>query len=97
MANDTHTQLFNDIRFALGDDLTDKINSSIEMFINAGKKDLEMAGIVPTKIVEADALIYSALMNFVLSMVDTYEYRELSANVYALQKDQLRHYGEYIG
>lgn len=96
MANDTHTQLFDDIKFALGDDITEKIDSSIEMFIDAGKKDLTMAGIVSSKIVETDALIYSALMSFVLSMVDTYEYRELSANAYALQKDQLRHYSEYI-
>lgn len=97
MANDTqHTQLFKDIKFALGEDITDKIDSSIEMFIEAGKNDLAMAGIVSSKIVETDALIYSALMSFVLSMVDTYEYRELSANAYALQKDQLRHYNEYI-
>lgn len=95
MANDTHSQLFNDIKVELGGDITDMIDNSISMYIDAGKLDLQMAGIVQSKIVETDALIYCALKSFVLSMMDNYEYRELNANAYALQKDQLRHYISY--
>lgn len=88
--------LASDIKLALGGDVTDSIDGIINNFINAGKNDLAQVGIKQTKIVETDPLIYSALMSFVLGMMDTYEYRELSANAYALQKDQLRHYSDYI-
>lgn len=88
--------LMNDIKLALGLRNTERFDNMIITFIEAGKNDLLRAGIVQDKIVETDALIYSALMSYVLSMMDTYEYRELSANCYALQKDQLRHYVEYI-
>lgn len=88
--------MLNDIKLALGLRNTARFDAMIETFIQAGKNDLAQAGIVQSKIVETDALIYSALMSFVLSMMDTYEYRELSANCYALQKDQLRHYVNYI-
>ena len=87
--------MLNDIKLILGV-AHDYFDTQLSMFIDAGKKDLEMAGIVQSKIVETDPLIYSALVSFVLSMMDTYEYRELSANAYALQKDQLRHYQEYL-
>ena len=80
--------MLNDIKLILGI-AHDYFDTQLQMFIDAGKKDLEMAGIVQSKIVETDPLI--------LSMMDTYEYRELSANAYALQKDQLRHYQEYLG
>ena len=86
--------MLNDIKLQLGI-VHDYFDNSINMFIEAGKKDLEMAGIVQSKITEDDPLVYSALVSFVLSMIDTYEYRELSANAYALQKDQLRHYIDY--
>ena len=87
--------MLNDIKPFLGI-AHDYFDTQLQMFIDAGKKDLEMAGIVQSKIVETDPLIYSALVSFVLSMMDTYEYRELSANAYALQKDQLRHYQKYL-
>lgn len=87
--------MLNDIKLALGVRNTERFDAMINNFIQAGKNDLAQAGIVQSKIVETDALIYSALMSFVLSMMDTYEYRELSANCYALQKDQLRHYVNY--
>ena len=86
--------MLNDIKAILGIN-HNQFDTQITMFIDTGKDDLLHAGIVESKIVETDPLIYSALMSFVLSMIDTYEYRELSANAYAIQKDQLRHYQEY--
>ena len=86
--------MLNDIKAILGIS-HNQFDTQITMFIDTGKADLLHAGIVESKIVETDPLIYSALMSFVLSMIDTYEYRELSANAYAIQKDQLRHYQEY--
>lgn len=93
MANDTNT-LLSDLKLILGYS-TNKLDNILTNFIDAGKKDLKLIGIKEELVVESDPLIYSALTSFVLSMVDTYEYRELSANAYALQKDQLRHYTEY--
>lgn len=95
MANDTST-LVADVKKALGDIATTKFDTIINNFILAGKKDLVEAGIIENKVVESDPLIYSALMSFVLSLMETYEYRELNANAYALQKDQLRHYSDYV-
>lgn len=86
--------MLNDIKKALGINNT-QFDDIINTFIEAGKQDLIEAGIVQSKVVETDALIYSAIMSFVLAMFDTYEYRELSAHAYALQKDQLRHYQSY--
>lgn len=87
--------MLNDIKKILGINNT-QFDTILQAFIDVGKMDLIEAGIVSTKVVETDKLIYSALVSFVLSMMDTYEYRELSANTYALQKDQLRHYKDYI-
>lgn len=87
--------MLNDIKKILGINHT-QFDTILTNFIEAGKKDLIQAGIIQNKVVESDALIYSALVSFVLSMIDTYEYREMSANAYALQKDQLRHYTNYI-
>lgn len=87
--------MLNDIKKILGINHA-QFDFIYQTYIEAGKKDLIEAGIVSTKVVESDPLIYSALVSFVLSMCDTYEYREMSANAYALQKDQLRHYGDYI-
>lgn len=86
--------MLNDIKKALGINNT-QFDNIINTFIQGAKNDLIEAGIVQSKVVETDALIYSAIMSFVLAMFDTYEYRELSANAYALQKDQLRHYQSY--
>lgn len=88
--------MLNDIKKILGIAHT-QFDQQILMFIDTAKSDLHHAGIVQNRIVESDPLIYSAIMSFVLSMIDTYEYRELSANAYMLQKDQLRHYREYVG
>lgn len=86
--------MLNDIKKVLGISHT-QFDTQITTFIAAAKADLLQAGIASAKIIESDPLIYSAIMSFVLSMIDTYEYRELSANAYALQKDQLRHYTDY--
>lgn len=88
--------MLNDIKKILGYSNT-QFDTILQTFINAGKQDLMQVGIIQSKIVESDPLIYSALVSYVLSMCDTYEYRELSANAYAIQKDQLRHYEDYIG
>lgn len=87
--------MLNDIKKILGISNT-QFDAILTTYIDAGKKDLIEAGIVSTKVVETDSLIYSALVSFVLSMCDTYDYREMSANAYALQKDQLRHYQDYV-
>lgn len=87
--------MLNDIKLVLGIKNSTAFDNVLNSYILTGKKDLEMSGIVPSKILETDPLIYSALMSFVLSMCDTYEYRELSANAYMIQKDQLRHYQAY--
>lgn len=86
--------LLNELKRILGYS-TDKLDNILTNFINAGKKDLKMVGIKEDLIVETDPLIFSALTSYALSMVDTYEYRELSANAYDKQKDALRHYSEY--
>lgn len=88
--------MLNDIKLALGYLNTHQFDGILTNYIEAGKRDLIQAGIIQSKVVETDALIYSALMSFVLSMCDTYEYRELSATCYAIQKDQLRHYQNYV-
>lgn len=88
--------MLNDIKKILGYS-TSQFDTILQNFINAGKQDLIQVGIIQNKVVESDPLIYSALVSFVLSLCDTYEYRELSANAYAIQKDQLRHYSNYVG
>lgn len=88
--------MLDDIKKILGfyDNSFDTI---LNTYIASAKQDLIHSGIIQDKVVETDSLIYSAIVSYVLSMVDTYDYRELSANAYCLQKDQLRHYSEYTG
>ena len=86
--------MLSDIKLILGI-TSSSFDAILNQYIASAKLDLEMSGIASDRIVESDALIYSAIVSYVLSMVDTYEYRELSANSYLLQKDQLRHYTEY--
>lgn len=73
-----------------------QFDSIIKVYIDAAKYDLASSGISKDKISEQDPLIYSAIVSYVLSRIDTYEYRELSSNTYMLEKDQLRHNSEYI-
>lgn len=66
----------------------------INNYILAGIADLIAVGISAEKVLLTDPLIYSAVMSFVLSLLDT-ENAELYANAYALQKDAVRRYGIY--
>lgn len=70
-------------------------DSIIETYINAALADLVSVGLNPSLVVTADPLIYSAVMSYVLALLDT-ENAELYGNAYALQKDTLRHLGKYI-
>ena len=72
-----------------------EFNTIIQNYIEAAKQDLEMSGIVKSKIFLTDKLIYSAIVSYVKSFLDVSN-SELFANSYALQKDALRHIGYYI-
>lgn len=74
-----------------------EFDSRITSWINAAKLDLKSIGIVDT-LVETDTpddLVKSAIIAYVLSQLDISN-AELYSNSYALQKDALRHTGEYI-
>lgn len=88
--------MLNDVKKILGI-YSDSLDPIIQAYILGAKMDLQMAGILTEQINESDPLIYSAIVSYVLSNIDTYEYRELSADSYSKQKDQLRHYGKYNG
>lgn len=66
----------------------------IQKYIDSAKMDLQMCGIEKSKISISDNLIYSAIVSYVKSFIDT-DNSELFANSYALQKDVLRHISEY--
>ena len=70
-------------------------DSVIEMYIKSAKADLKQIGIVGYKVQESDPLIYSAIISYVLSLLDVPN-AELYSNAYALQKDELRHFSDYI-
>ena len=73
-------------------------DTMISTWINAAKLDLKSIGIVDA-LVDAttpDALIQTAIITYVLSFLDVTN-SELYASSYSLQKDVLRHTGEYIG
>lgn len=93
--NDTMT-LTDDIILALGGDITDNIRHIVQNHIASGKADLIQSGIVSSKVVESDPLIYTALFQYVLSQMDNVERREVAENSYAIQKDKLRRHIDYI-
>ena len=70
-------------------------DSTIEMWIEAGRTDLLRIGIVDTYVNNPDTLIQTAIITYVLSQLDVVN-AELYSNSYALQKDVLRHTTEYI-
>ena len=72
----------------------DDFDSIITNYILAGIADLVAVGIPAEKALLTDPLVYSAVMSFVLSLLDT-ENAELYANAYALQKDAVRRYEAY--
>lgn len=71
-------------------------DTMITTWINAGKLDLKSIGIVDTLIDTPDDLIKTAIITYVLSQLDVVN-AELYSNSYNLQKDVLRHVGEYNG
>ena len=87
--------MLTDIKKALG--LTNnEFDSIINNLISSAKKDLEMSGIVKSKVDDKeDKLIYSAIFSYVSSKLDL-DNSTLFYESYLMQKDQLRHYGEYI-
>ncbi|MBR2677827.1 MAG: hypothetical protein IKE63_00210 [Bacilli bacterium] len=68
----------------------------INIWINAAKLDLKSIGIVDTLIDTPDDLIKTAIITYTLSQLDV-DNANLYSNSYSLQKDVLRHIGEYNG
>lgn len=73
-------------------DFDDMINT----WISAAKLDLKSIGIVDTLVDTPDDLVKTAIITYVLSQIDVSN-AELYSNSYAIQKDVLRHVGEYNG
>lgn len=73
-------------------------DSMINSWIDSARLDLKSIGIVDTLIdaTTPDALIKTAIITYVLSFLDVTN-SDLYSNSYALQKDALRHIGEYNG
>lgn len=86
--------MLNDVKKIMGINNTE-FDSIINNYITAAKEDLKAVGIVSSLVVETDALIYSAIVSYILSMLDVPN-AELYSNAYALQKDALRHNINYI-
>lgn len=72
-----------------------EFDTMITTWINAAEIDLKSIGIVDTLIDNPDSLVQTAIITYVLSFLDVVN-SELYQNSYALQKDVLRHTGEYI-
>lgn len=71
-------------------------DDTITMWINAGKQELINIGIDSAKVnSEADDLINSTIICFVLSQLDVVN-SEMYSNSYALMKDTLRHVIGYM-
>ena len=71
-----------------------EFDSMITTWINAAKLDLKSIGIVDTLIDTPDDLVKTAIITYTLSQLDVAN-AELYSNSYAIQKDVLRHLGEY--
>lgn len=72
-----------------------EFDSTIAKWIESAKLDLKSIGIVDTFINNPDSLIETAIITYVLSLLDISN-AELYSNSYVLQKDTLRHLTEYI-
>lgn len=70
-------------------------DNTINLWIDAAKLDLKSIGIVNTIVESQDSLIETAIITYVLSFLDVVN-AELYATSYTLQKDTLRHLGNYI-
>lgn len=71
-----------------------EFDTTIQMWIDAGKLDLKSVGIVNTLVDSPDSLVETAIITYVLSFLDVVN-SELYANSYMYQKDALRHTKEY--
>ena len=71
-------------------------DSMITIWINAAQLDLKSIGIVDTLVDTPDDLVKTAIITYVLSKLDVGN-AVLYSNSYAIQKDVLRHIGEYNG
>ena len=87
--------MLEDVKKVLGIKNSDDFDGIIQTYINAALADLKSVGLISSLVVTTDPLIYSAVMSYVLSLLDT-ENAELYSNAYSLQKDTLRHLGQYI-
>lgn len=85
--------MLNDIKKIMGFNNED-FDTIISTYIESGKKDLVKTGIASNLVNVEDPLIYSAIVSYVLSLLDVPN-AELYSNAYALQKDELRHFAEY--
>ena len=72
-----------------------EFDSMITTWIEAAELDLKSIDIVDTLIDNPNSLVKNAIITYVLSFLDVTN-AELYSNSYALQKDVLRHTGEYI-
>lgn len=66
----------------------------IQSYINSCKADLMAIGIAENMVDEEDALIHTAILTYALSFLDVNN-SEMYSNSYNLQKDVLRHLGDY--
>jgi len=73
-----------------------EFDNMITIWINAAKLDLKSIGIVDTLVETPDDLVKTAIITYVLSQLDVGN-AELYSNSYNIQKDVLRHVGEYNG
>lgn len=73
-----------------------EFDSMITTWIEAAELDLKSIGIVDTLIDNPNSLIKTAIITYVLSFIDVVN-SEMYAKSYSMQKDVLRHLGEYNG
>jgi len=72
-----------------------EFDTMITTWIEAAKLDLKSIGIVDTLVNNPDSLIQAAIITYVLSFLDVVNSKMYDSS-YQLQKDVLRHTGEYI-
>ena len=73
-----------------------EFDSMINTWIESAQQDLKSIGIVNTLVDNPDSLIQTAIITYVLSFIDVVN-SEMYAKSYSMQKDVLRHLGEYNG
>lgn len=73
-----------------------EFDSMINTWIESAQQDLKSIGIVNTFVDNPDSFIQTAIITYVLSFIDVVN-SEMYAKSYSMQKDVLRHLGEYNG